>query len=295
MTLAGPPVEHATRRRAHRPPRASSRAPPGSRGCAGPRSAAALHARRRLGEDRRRHRSDRAGRRTGCGYDAVQPRARSSGSSCRPSANSGSQISQGTPAASSVANQAVAVALARTRLEQLRRAPRRASRARARVAKRASAASAGSPIARAEPRPSAPRWRRPGTASRRASRRAGPVAQKPSCVASMRGRSKPLPSGRATRIRGVEQLRVDDRGVAELALARALAVIERLQDRDRREEAVAGVAQAAEAPQRLAAARHAAVFVLHAGQAAARLVVAGQLGARPRSRSRACGSRRVAD
>src|SRR5688572_6841049 len=88
---------------------------------------------------------------------------------------------------------------------------------------------------------------------------------------------RPLESGSVRSrecVRGVQELRIDDRGVAELSLARALAMIERLDDRDRGEKTVAGVAQAAETPQRFATAAHPAILVLHARQAAAGLIVA---------------------
>src|SRR3984957_6859274 len=78
----------------------------------------------------------------------------------------------------------------------------------------------------------------------------------------------------------VEQLRIHDRGVAELALAGAVTVVERLNDGDGGEKAIAGVAQARERPQGLAAPGHAAVLVLDAGEAGPGLVVPGQALAR---------------
>src|SRR3546814_15436267 len=58
-------------------------------------------------------------------------------------------------------------------------------------------------------------------------------------------------------VAGIEQRGVDDRGIDELAFAGAVAVIERIEDRDRRQEPVAGIAEAGEAPQRTTvAARH---------------------------------------
>src|SRR3546814_13476508 len=80
------------------------------------------------------------------------------------------------------------------------------------------------------------------------------------------------------RVAGVEQRRIDDRGIDELAFTGAVAVIDRIADRDRRQEAIAGIAEAGEAPQRPArhavlVAAHAAVLELDAGQAGAGLVV----------------------
>src|SRR3546814_9248025 len=85
-------------------------------------------------------------------------------------------------------------------------------------------------------------------------------------------------------VAGIEQRGVDDRGIDELAFAGAVAVIERIADRDRRQEPVASIAEAGEAPQRTTvdarfAATHAAVLELDAGQAGAGLVIAGQAGA----------------
>src|SRR3546814_11529913 len=84
-------------------------------------------------------------------------------------------------------------------------------------------------------------------------------------------------------VAGIEQRGVDDRGIDELAFAGAVAVIERIADRDRRQEPVARIAEAGEAPQRNTvdarfAATHAAVLELYAVQAGAGLVLAGTAG-----------------
>src|ERR1700733_8412928 len=73
--------------------------------------------------------------------------------------------------------------------------------------------------------------------------------------------------------RRVQQACIDDSGIDELALPRAAPVVQRLQDPNGGKIAIAGIAKTGETPHRLAAMRHAAIFVLHAGQTGAGLVV----------------------
>ena len=77
-----------------------------------------------------------------------------------------------------------------------------------------------------------------------------------------------------------EQPGVEDGRVDRLRLTREAAVVERLDHADRREEAVPGVAERGEAPERITAVGDSAVFVGDAGERASGLVVPRRLGAR---------------
>ena len=82
------------------------------------------------------------------------------------------------------------------------------------------------------------------------------------------------------RVGRVQQARVHDRRADRLAVAGAVAVVERGGDGDRREQRVAGVAHVRAAPQRRVAGVAGAVLPLGAGERRRRLVGAREVGAR---------------